>query len=318
MAPIELPFSPTIGPALSLDRMSVKRGDEAWVITERQREDARFLLLVDLSPAILSNNDRTEARIRWFSLQELTSLDLTEKTAFFLGCDKKNIPHFAVAIDMDDAGTLPFGPDYLKPIVDLRSLALQGVISPDELSLIGQARALSSWHKDHRCCGRCGARTKIKDGGWRRKCWACARSIFPRSDPAVIMLITDGTRCLLGHERRFPEKFMSVLAGFVEPGETIEDAVRREVREEAGIEVGHVQYVASQPWPFPHSLMIGCVGKALTTELELKDSELLAAGWFTREEAKQMLAAKHAEELTVPAKISISNALIQSFADGLI
>ena len=174
--------------------------------------------------------------------------------------------------------------------MDLRSLAVQGVLSEMELLIASQARALLAWHSVNRCCTRCGGLVRPHDAGWRRHCGACGLDAYPRMDPAVIMLITHGGRCLLGHEHRFPEKLYSTLAGYVEPGDDIEHAVRREIKEEAGIEVGTVRYIASQPWPFPHSLMIGCWGEALSGELTLNTSEIADARWFSREEAASMLA----------------------------
>ena len=156
-------------------------------------------------------------------------------------------------------------------------------MSPEELSLCGQARALAQWHENARCCGHCGGTTLVKDGGWRRKCWACGLEWFPRTDPVVIMLITDGERCLLAHEHRYGDKMFSALAGFIEPGEDIEHAVRREVLEETNIRVGEVNYHSSQPWPFPHSLMLGCIGRAETTDITIDSGELAEARWFSRD-----------------------------------
>ena len=206
--------------------------------------------------------------------------------------------------------------DALKPLVDLRSLAMQGDLSPQDLSLAGMARALAAWHDVTRCCGRCGGHTRAYDGGWRRKCWACGQEFYPRADPAVIVLITDGERCLLGHHKRYTHKFYSTLAGFVEPGEDIEACVRREMREETGITVGEVTYMASQPWPFPHLLMVGCWAQALTTKLTLEEEELHDARWFTAGEVRQMMAEKHPEGFTVPGPHSIAYALIKSFVDS--
>jgi len=208
------------------------------------------------------------------------------------------------------------GMDDLKPLVDLRSLAMQGALRPDDLSLAGMGRALAAWHIMCKCCGRCGGHTIMRDAGWRRQCWACGQEFYPRSDPAVIVLITDGTRCLLGHHKRYAHKFYSTLAGFVEPGEDFEDCVRREMREETGISVGEVTYMASQPWPFPHLMMVGCWAQALTSELTLEEEELHDARWFTRDEVLQMMEDKHPQGFTVPGPHSIAHALIKSFVDS--
>ena len=204
----------------------------------------------------------------------------------------------------------------MKPLVDLRSLAMQGVLSDAELLVASQARAIMSWHGVHRCCSRCGGQIRSHDGGWRRHCCACGLDTYPRMDPAVIMLITRNGRCLLGREHRFPDKLYSTLAGYVEPGDDIEHAVRREVKEETGVDVGEVRYVGSQPWPFPHSLMIGCWGEGLSEDLSLSPVEIADARWFTREEAASMLAKSHPEGFEVPPAISIAHALIQCFVDG--
>lgn len=190
---------------------------------------------------------------------------------------------------------------------------MQGVLSPEDQSLAGQARALGQWHENARCCGRCGSATKIKDGGWRRKCWACGNEWFPRTDPVVIMLVTDGERCILAHEHRYAPGMYSTLAGFIEHGEDIEHAVRREVGEETGIRIGRVEYHASQPWPFPHSLMIGCIAHADTTELAVDTNELADARWFSRDEVLSMLESRHPDGLTAPGRHAIANILLRHF-----
>ena len=179
---------------------------------------------------------------------------------------------------------VPGAIEKLRPIVDLRSLAMQGIMSPEELSLCGQARALAQWHENARCCGHCGGTTLVKDGGWRRKCWSCGQEHFPRTDPVVIMLVTEGDCCLLTREPRFAATMYSALAGFLEPGEDIEHAVRREVMEEVGLEIDSVAYQESQPWPFPHSLMIGCIAECAGGDIRSDPAELEDARWFHREE----------------------------------
>lgn len=155
-----------------------------------------------------------------------------------------------------------------------------------EASQLAYARGLMYWHNRHRFCGACGSPTESRHAGHMRQCLnpACGLEHFPRTDPAVIMLITHGDKCLLGRHERLKEGMYSTLAGFVEPGETLEDAVRREVREEAGIKVGKVTYAASQPWPFPTSLMLGFYGEAETTEISFEDDELEDAQWFSRDD----------------------------------
>lgn len=307
---------PTVAATTHLDRLSQKRGDAAFVKACMEAPAARFLVLADLKPIIRSNADRTEARLAWFTLAELTEFELPVGDSLFLGVDDQGAGRFALAVTEHRTRNVPGAIERLRPIVDLRSLAMQGSMSSEELSLCGQARALAQWHENARCCGHCGGTTLIKDGGWRRKCWACGLEWFPRTDPVVIMLVTDGSRCLLAHEHRFGNKMYSTLAGFVEPGEDIEHAVRREVMEEAGIRVGEVRYHSSQPWPFPHSLMLGCIAQAETTDIVMDTVELADARWFTREEARAMLERRHPEGLTVPGKQAIANALLTHFIES--
>jgi len=307
---------PAIHSALTLDRMAEKRGDTAWVKRRLEDKNSRFLLFADLLLAVDSNADRSETRTRWYAAKDLVKLGVDLGGAMLLGCNAKGHGVFAVSLSAAEAVAVPGGMDALHPLVDLRTLALQGALTPHDLSLVAMGRALAAWHDETRCCGRCGGYTIPCDAGWRRQCWACGGKFFPRTDPAVIVLITDGTRCLLGHHKRYAHKFYSTLAGFVEPGEDIEACVRREMREETGLTIGEVSYLASQPWPFPHLLMIGCWAQALTSELRIEEAELHDARWFTREQVRTMMEGKHAAGLSVPGPHSIAYALIKSFVDS--
>lgn len=316
-------MTPTIGTTTVLDRQGLRRSDDAYISGLQNRPDARFLVLADQKPVISSNKDRTEAKIRWLSQNDLKAAGLpySAEELLFLGVDRDTgAGRFALGVTEHRTSHAPGALDYLRPVVDLRSLAMQGVMSPEDLSLVGQAKALVQWHENARCCGRCGGTTLIKDGGWRRKCWACGLEHFPRTDPVVIMLVVDkaGGRCLLGHESRFSKqpKMYSTLAGFIEYGEDIEHAVQREVHEEAGIEVGEVRFHSTQPWPFPYSLMIGCVGYAKTTDIKINPDEIEEARWFTRDEVKLMADRKHPENWWTPGKQAIACALIDAFIRG--
>lgn len=175
-------------------------------------------------------------------------------------------------------------------------LELRGVmtnLSPREAELAATGKAVLQWHRSHGFCSSCGTASVMEAGGWQRACPACGTQHFPRTDPVVIMLVTRGNRLLVGRNANWPEGMYSLLAGFVEPGETIEAAVRREVLEEAGIKVGAVRYLASQPWPFPASLMIGCAGEAVTEEIRLDPEELEDACWVTREDMVAAMAGRH-------------------------
>lgn len=166
-------------------------------------------------------------------------------------------------------------------------------LSARDAELAASGKAILGWHESHRHCARCGVATDLAQGGWQRLCPACGTPHFPRTDPVVIMLITHGNSVLMGRSPGWPEGMYSLLAGFVEPGETLEAAVRREVFEEAGVQVGAVRYLASQPWPFPASLMLGCAGEALTRDLDIDPVEIEDALWVSREEMMEVFAGSH-------------------------
>ncbi|EKS33575.1 NAD(+) diphosphatase [Afipia clevelandensis] len=198
-------------------------------------------------------------------------------------------------------------------VENLRAVAASGAVPARELSTIAMAKSLVSWHQRHGYCANCGARTSMADGGWRRICPSCKTEHFPRTDPVVIMLVTDGERCLMGRQSQFPPTMWSCLAGFVEAAETIEQAVQREILEEAGIHCTDVRYYMTQPWPYPSSLMIGCSARATTTDITVDRTELEDARWFTRDEAVAMLARNHAEGLTGPHPVAIAHHLLANW-----
>jgi len=307
---------PTLRAVKSLDRVSQKRSDADWLAAQVRRPESRTLLLVDLKPAIVSNLDRTQSSLRWFSLAEIQALGLADGPRHFLGLDSSGAPNFAISITGRRAALATGTTVATEPAVDLRSLLLQGQLAPEELSIAGCALALTEWHANCRHCGHCGSATEVKDGGWRCKCIACGKEQFPRTDPVVIMLVTHGNTCLISHEPRFKslqEKMFSTLAGFLEPGEDVEHAVRREVKEEVGLEVGAVTYQESQPWPFPHSLMIGCRAESTGTELRLDPGEIAEARWIGRAELALALDGRHPEGITLPGKHAIARKLLEAF-----
>ncbi|WP_230532689.1 NAD(+) diphosphatase [Microvirga roseola] len=205
-----------------------------------------------------------------------------------------------------------FQDDPAFAVADLRAIAVRDLVPQEELGILAMAKSMLDWHARHRFCANCGAATQAGQAGFRRDCANCGAQHFPRTDPVVIMLIAHGDRCLMGRQARFPEKMYSCLAGFLEPGETVEAAVRRETFEEAGIRVGAVRYLASQPWPFPSSLMIGCIGEALTDEIAFDGEELEDARWFTKEDVRLMLEGAH-ETFQAPARIAIANHLLREW-----
>jgi NAD+ diphosphatase len=190
--------------------------------------------------------------------------------------------------------------------------AIMTRLSPRDAELAATAKAVMEWHRSHRFCARCGAESTMAMGGWQRNCAACGGHHFPRTDPVVIMLITHGNAVLVGRSPGWPEGMYSLLAGFVEPGETIEAAVRREVFEEAGVRVGAVSYLASQPWPFPASLMFGCAGEALNKDLTIDPEEIEDAMWVTREEMAEAFAGNH-PKLLPARKGAIAHFLLEAW-----
>ena len=217
---------------------------------------------------------------------------------------------------LDGAAAELFKDDGAFEVLDLRAIAVQGAVPPDELGILAEAKALLHWHGRHRFCANCGAPTATACSGFRRDCAACGAQHFPRTDPVAIMLVARGERCLLGRQSRFVAGMYSCLAGFVEPGETIEAAVRRETFEEAGVRIGDVHYVASQPWPFPANLMIGCRAEALSDEIVVDRSELEDARWFARDEVAAMLAGAHPDGLRGPVPVAIAHHLMRGWLDG--
>lgn len=203
---------------------------------------------------------------------------------------------------------------------DHRFAELRGrmaALSPRDAELGATAKAILGWHRSHAYCSACGQPSVVAQAGWQRDCPSCGAHHFPRTDPVVIMLVTRGNRVLLGRSPGWPEGMYSLLAGFMEPGETIEAAVRREVAEETGVRVGPVRYLASQPWPYPSSLMIGCAAEALSDAIAVDPAELEAARWVSREEMAQIFAGDHAE-VKAPRRGAIAGFLLANWvADRL-
>lgn len=183
-----------------------------------------------------------------------------------------------------------------------------------QAAMAATARAVFNWHQTHRFCSACGAASKVANAGWERHCPACGAKHFPRTDPVVIMLVTHGNSVLLGRSKGWPDRMYSALAGFVEPGETLETAVAREVREETGLVTQRIRYVASQPWPFPNSLMLGCVAEATDRAITL-DDELESARWMTREEVLAAWTGQH-PDVTPARRGAIAHYLIGEWLAG--
>jgi len=246
-----------------------------------------------------------------FNLAEARTFGRTAEVVF-LGLSN-GAPRFTIALEPQAAETFKARDEFV--VTDLRSIAVRGLVEADHLAPLAEGKALLNWHARHRFCSTCGAATEVVEGGWRRDCPSCRAPHFPRTDPVVIMLAIAGERCVLGRSYRFQPGMWSCLAGFVEPGEAIEDAVRRETREEAGIVCGRVRYFASQPWPFPTSLMIGCHAEACSREIVIDRSELDDARWFDREEVAAMLLRRHPDGLSTPPSMAIAYHIIRAWVE---
>jgi NAD+ diphosphatase len=290
-----------------LDRAASYRSTDAKLSSLAGAVDAGFYLIGGES-IVLKAQD--EALDPLFSADEARALGVARETVF-LGLLDEAAPRFGVGLDAAAIEALSTRND-LK-LIDLRSIAMQGVVDAVHVPPLAEAKAILGWHARHRFCPNCGSATQISQGGWRRDCPACKAQHFPRTDPVVIMLPIAGEKCVLGRSPRFPPTMWSCLAGFCEPGESIEEAVRREVAEEVGITCAHVGYFASQPWPFPSSLMIGCHAEAVTDQIVIDENEIEEARWFDRDELRLMLGRQHPDQLFTPPPLAIAHHIIRDF-----
>ncbi|HEY4264254.1 MAG TPA: NAD(+) diphosphatase [Micropepsaceae bacterium] len=295
----------------SLDRASEKRSDAAWLAAKRRHANARVLPLWKLQPLLFEPEKASEGTGLGFLEGVLASgLGAPDAVEVFLGLDG-HTPYFARDIS---ALTDPLAAALAHHghFRDARSAA--GLIAAGDIAILGQAKALIDWHGRHGFCANCGTRTSLADGGYRRLCPVCKAEHFPRTDPAVIMLVTAGDHCLLGRNKRFAGGHYSTLAGFIEPGETIEEAVRREVYEEVRVRVDAVRYFASQPWPFPSNLMIGCFAHSEQADIQVDGNEIVAARWFDRANVKRLISGA-SDEVGLPRSDAIAFHLIRTWAE---
>jgi NAD+ diphosphatase len=291
-----------------IDRAVDTRADRVALAALRHDEHARIYLI---GGEMVVLHKAAGIHDPLFSLDEAHALGATAET-IFLGL-RQNAPRFAIALEPAAAEALKARAELL--VTDLRTIAVKGLVDNEHLPPLAEAKALLGWHVRHRYCPNCGTRTEPVDGGWRRDCSSCKAQHFPRTDPVVIMLPVSAGSCVLGRSHRFQRGMWSCLAGFVEPGETIEEAVRRETHEEAGIMCGRVSYFASQPWPFPSSLMIGCHAEALSREIVIDRAELDDARWFERDEVASMLLRRHPDDLTTPPEVAIAYHIIRAWVE---
>ena len=286
------------------DRAAHRRLDEAWLQTTRLSAEAHVVPVWRSKSLVVTKDNK-----RFAAAVPASSFDWTlASDTVFLGISG-GIPRFAADVSALEAEAVA---DHLGPHGTFEDMRMIGQFVPSEdAALLAYAKGILWWHERHQFCGVCGHRTQSIDGGHRRLCTneVCKAEQFPRSDPAVIMLVVRDDKILMGHASRFPEGMYSTLAGFVEPGESLEEAVRREVYEETGVRVGAVAYHSSQPWPFPSSLMLGFYGEGLSEAIEFRDSELADARWFTR----AMCRAPDEHGFKLPGPDSIARRLIEDW-----
>jgi NAD+ diphosphatase len=293
----------------ALDRAALRRDDAAWQSAAYRAADTRVIAICQDVPVMGWNGTAITPHFTVPQALELGAVD----DAVFLGLHSGR-SYFAHHVAPEAFEALQARAD-LK-LIGMRSIAMQGLIDPSMLSAFGTAKSLLSWHARHRFCSACGQPSVATSAGWKRVCPACGTEHFPRTDPVVIMLAVRGDVCLMGRGPQFPEGFYSCLAGFLEPGETIEEAVRRETFEEAGIRVGRVKYIQAQPWPFPSSLMIGCIAEALTQDIQIDRQELADARWFTKQEVASILQNTHAEGFSAPPRMAIAHHMMELFVQS--
>ena len=286
-----------------LDRSSAERRDAGWLEAQGRDSRGRYLPLRGLEPLVTSGD---VPRLVWVDRDSLSAEPAAEDAVLLGMLD--GVPHFVINADSAEGGSVA-----ASSFVDARTVA--ALLPPGEAGMLAQARSLLDWHAQHRFCAACGGATRSIEGGGRRECVDCETRHYPRVDPSVIVVVEYAGRCLLARRPASPAGRHSCLAGFVEPGESIEEAVRREVLEETKVEVGQVRYHSSQPWPFPSTLMIGCLAVALGDEITVDGVEIAAARWFTRAQVQRALAGA-SDDLVLPGPVAIAHHLIRDWAGG--
>jgi len=296
---------------IRLDRLSEEREEDCL---EKAFADPSTQVMGFARGRLLLNFEQEDSPRATFSIDELSAFLPSREKAIFLGYEN-GTPYIAAPL-----GINPDAEDFSLPepfkAIDYRSLAVQGLLSHAMMGNVAYGGAMLVWHATNRFCSKCGNPTESRIGGAKRVCTSCEKEHFPRTDPVVIMLAVKGDKCLLGRSPHFPPGMYSALAGFVEHGESLEGAVRRETFEESGIRIGKVTYHASQPWPFPHSLMIGCYGEALDETIDMDDLELEDCRWFSRDELKKIIAGEGpanedgSPQFFVPPKMAIASRLV--------
>lgn len=300
-----LPHNPNAFTRSPLDRAGHLRKDEAW-LKEAMADNTQTLILAFNNKRPFLFESGQGLFVRWLANTVWDELGDKEQPLIFLGVDGKGSNYFACELAKTEQV------EGMGVFEELRAAAPR--LEADKLPILGTARALLEWHGKNRFCANCGEPSRVVEAGWIRKCDSCSAEHYPRLDPVCIMLPTFGDKCLLGRQKMWPRGMHSALAGFIEPGETIEEAVARETLEEAGLKVREVRLHSTQPWPFPHSLMIGALAEVETDAEKIDTSELESGRWFTREEARQLIAGKHTD-CWAPPPFAIAHQLLKTWSE---
>ena len=293
-----------------LDRGERERRDEEWIKDQINNPTSKFLPILE-SRVLVSSQE--PLRLGWLDSDQLSNAKL-DSAPFLLGM-LDDSTYFTIDISKTTQSA-----EYIENLTDYKfedSRSAAEALDLEETGILAQARAQINWHNRHGFCSVCGNETSVKRGGQKRECTKCEAEHFPRVDPVIIMVVHDQDYCLLGQSRGrlAATNRYSALAGFVDQAESIEEAVSREVMEEAGIRVKNVTYHSSQPWPFPSSLMIGCHAEADTTEIFMDTEEMTDVKWFSRQEVLAALNGDNSN-LLIPGRIAIAHHLIRSWAQG--
>ena len=292
-----------------LDRASYRRSDEAWIAEQLANPQSLAIALWNGKPLIETAKEGG-VQIAYLAADMARVLSAGPERLLFMGLWKET-PIFALDVEGDvDPADGPL--EGLGRFEDLRAIAV--TLPGADAAMIATATSMFEWRRKHRHCANCGATTDVIEGGWKRVCPACTTQHFPRTDPVVIMLATKGERCLLGRQAAWPKGMYSALAGFLEPGESIEEACARELWEEAKLRTVRVRYHSTQPWPYPSSLMIGLIAEVENDDAVPDMIELDEVRWFTRQEARAWLRGEIADA-RVPGAMAIAHSIIKAWAD---
>lgn len=292
-----------------LDRASDRRAKPEWIAEQLASSESLGLAMWNGRPFVEPSKEGG-LQIAYLPVKLVRELAGGAERLLFMGLWKDTA---VFAVDLEDVADPGDGPlEGFGKFEDLRAIALK-VPAPDA-AILATAKQMFEWRRRHKHCAFCGQPTRAMDGGWKRKCPSCETEHFPRTDPVVIMLPYHGDRCLLGRQEAWPKGMFSALAGFLEPGESIEEACARELNEEAGLHALKVRYHSTQPWPYPSSLMIGLIAEVEDGEATPDQTELSEVRWFTREEARDLIAGK-LDGVAAPNKLAIAHQLIKAWVE---